>query len=288
MPFADHLKEVDTRLQAFEKIHVDGEIHQPVELKGPSEVTLNGPLDPLVDADRQFKTSVSWITGDTTDVVESFSVALLSTLLMDGYGSPLYRGLIEAGMGADWSPNAGYDSSAKRGIFSIGLTGVQEADVPKLKGKVQEILREVRDNGFDQTKIDGSLHQLELSLKHKTANFGFSMLNRIKPKWFNGVDPFDSLAWRDTVTSFQDKLAQGKYLEGLIDKYFLNDNTFTFTMAPSTTFSEELVKEEQDRLATKINQAVEEAGSEDKARERFEKQEQDLLVEQNKTNTERI
>ncbi|CAH0040643.1 unnamed protein product [Clonostachys solani] len=286
MPFADHLKEVDTRLQAFDKIHVDGEIHEPVELKGPSDVTLNGPLDPLVDADRQFKTSVSWITGDTTDVVESFSVALLSTLLMDGYGSPLYRGLIEAGMGADWSPNAGYDSSAKRGIFSIGLTGVQEADVPKLKGKVQEILREVRDNGFDQTKIDGSLHQLELSLKHKTANFGFSMLNRIKPKWFNGVDPFDSLAWRDTVTSFQEKLAQGKYLEGLIDKYFLNDNTFTFTMAPSTTFSEELVKEEQDRLATKINQAVEQAGSEEKARERFEQQEQDLLVEQNKTNTE--
>src|SRR6185369_4632759 len=112
------------------------------------------------DPDRQYKTSVSWVTGDTSDVLESFSVSLLSTLLMDGYGSPLYRGLIEAGMGADWSPNAGYDSSAKLGIFSIGLTGVQESDVPKLKGKIQEILREARDKGFDQTKIDGSLHQL--------------------------------------------------------------------------------------------------------------------------------
>lgn len=286
MPLADHLQEANARLDAFEKITADRQVHEPIALTGPKEATLYGPLDPLVDADRQYKTSVSWITGDTTDVVESFSLALLSTLLMDGYGSPLYRGLVEAGMGADWSPNAGYDSSAKRGIFSIGLTGVQEADVPKLKARVQEILKDARTKGFDQTKIDGSLHQLELSLKHKTANFGFSMLNRLKPKWFNGTDPFDSLAWNDTIKQFQANMARGDYLEGLIDKYLLNDNTLTFTMAPSTTYGEELVREEQERLSTRINNAIKEAGSEAKAREHFEKQEQDLLVEQNKTNTE--
>ncbi|KAH0497942.1 hypothetical protein TgHK011_005223 [Trichoderma gracile] len=286
MPLADHLREVDARLQAFEKIAKDKVIHLPIELNGPQEVTLHGPLDPLVAPDRQYKTSVSWITGDTTDVVESFSVSLLSTLLMDGYGSPLYRGLIEAGMGADWSPNAGYDSYAKRGIFSIGLTGVQESDVPKVKGKIQEILREVREKGFDQGKIDGTLHQLELSLKHKTANFGYSMLNRLKPKWFNGTDPFNSLAWNDTIAAFQAKMAEGGYLEGLMDKYLLNDNTLTFTMAPSATFGDDLIAEEQARLSTKIQDAVKQAGDEETARLQFEKQEQDLLVEQNKTNTE--
>ncbi|KAL6402058.1 mitochondrial presequence protease [Ilyonectria robusta] len=286
MPLADHLQEVNAQLQAFDKIKSDTQIHEPIQLDGPKDVTLYGPLDPLVDADRQYKTSVSWVTGDTSDVLESFSISLLSTLLMDGYGSPLYRGLVEAGMGADWSPNAGYDSSAKRGIFSIGLTGVQESDVPKLKEKVQQILREARGKGFDQTKIDGSLHQLELTLKHKTANFGFSMLNRLKPKWFNGVDPFDSLAWNETITAFKAKLAEGNYLESLMDKYLLNDNALTFTMAPSTTYGEDLVKEEQERLAGKIQDAIKKAGGEENARKHFEKQEQDLLVEQNKTNTE--
>ncbi|KAL7945425.1 Metalloenzyme, LuxS/M16 peptidase-like protein [Trichoderma barbatum] len=286
MPLADHLQEVDARLQAFEKIAKDKVIHLPIELNGPKEVTLHGPQDPLVAPDRQYKTSVSWITGDTTDVVESFSVSLLSTLLMDGYGSPLYRGLIEAGMGADWSPNAGYDSYAKRGIFSIGLTGVQESDVPKVKGKIQEILRDARDKGFDQGKIDGTLHQLELSLKHKTSNFGYSMLNRLKPKWFNGSDPFNSLAWNDTIAAFQAKMAEGGYLEGLMDKYLLNDNTLTFTMAPSSTFGDDLIAEEQARLSSKIQDAVNKAGDEESARLQFEKQEQDLLVEQNKTNTE--
>ncbi|KID96214.1 mitochondrial presequence protease, partial [Metarhizium majus ARSEF 297] len=286
MPLVDHLQELDARLQAFAKKNIDEEIHQPIDLDGPYEVTLKGPMDPLVDPDRQYKTSVSWITGDTTDVVDSFSIALLSTLLMDGYGSPLYRGLIETGMGADWSPNAGYDSSAKRGILSIGLTGVQESDVPKLKETVQGILKQARDNGFDKTKIDGALHQLELSLKHKTANFGFSMLNRLKPKWFNGTDPFDSLAWNDTISAFQAKLAEGGYLEGLIDRYLLNDNTMIFTMVPSITFGEDLVREEQQRLSSRIDDAIQSAGGEEKARQKFEQQEQELLVEQNKTNSE--
>lgn len=286
MPLADHLSEFDARLRAFERIDPDAQNHTPLELNAPKEITMYGPSDPLIDQDRQYKTSVSWVTGDTTDVLESFTMSLLSTLLMDGYGSPLYQGLVETGMGTDWSPNGGYDSSAVKGIFSIGLTGVREQDVPKLKETVRTILLEAKEKGFGQQKIDGSLHQLEVALKHKTANFGFSMLNRIKPRWFNGTDPFDSLAWDDTITAFKAKLAEGNYLEGLMDKYLLNDNALTFTMAPSQSFGEDLAKEEQQRLSDMIAAAAKESGGEQEARQKFDTQEQELLVEQNKTNTE--
>ncbi|AEO62579.1 13f8e2b5-6354-4679-8274-1f6406e1ffac [Thermothielavioides terrestris] len=287
MPLADHLREIDAQLSAFEKIKGDPTIHRPIDLSsGPREVRLVGPVDPLVDLNKQFKTSVSWVLGDTSNVVESFSLALISALLTDGYGSPLYKGLIETGLGTDWSPNSGYDSSAKVGIFSIGLTGVQEADVPKLKPTVQEILRSVREKGFERSKIDGYLHQLELSLKHKTANFGMSLLHRLKPKWFTGVDPFDSLAWNDTLAAFEREYAKGGYLEGLMDKYLLNDNTLTFTMAPSPDFVQELAKEEEARLKSKISKAIEIAGSEEQAQAALEARELALLAEQAKSNTE--
>lgn len=287
MPLSDHLQQVDAQLKAFERISEDGVVHRPIDLSaGPREHTVSGPLDPLVAPDRQFKTSVSWVLGETSDVVETFSLALLSTLLMDGYGSPLYRGLVETGLGTDFSPNAGYDSSGKLGIFSVGLTGVQEEDVPKLKAEVQRILKDSKENGFDRTKIDGSLHQLELALKHKTANFGMSLLHRLKPKWFTGVDPFDSLAWSETISAFESKLNEGGYLEGLIEKYLLNDNTLSFTMAPSATFGEDLVQEEQARLSKKIQEAVDKAGGDAAARKQFEERELELLAEQNKTNSE--
>lgn len=287
MPLADHLKEIDTQLGAFEKLRGDLTVHRPIDLSsGPREVTLVGPVDPLVDANKQFKTSVSWILGETKDVVETFSLALISALLMDGYGSPLYKGLIDTGLGTDWSPNTGFDGSGSLGIFSIGLTGVQEADVPKLKGKVQEILRGVRDKGFERSKIDGYLHQLELGLKHKTATFGMSLLHRLKPKWFNGIDPFDSLAWNDTLSAFEAEYAKGGHLESLMDKYLLNDNTLTFTMAPSASFSEDLAKEEETRLGTKISEVVNSVGGEKEAQAALEAQELALLAEQNKAGTE--
>jgi Zn-dependent M16 (insulinase) family peptidase len=287
MPLADHLREIDAQLGAFERIRGDMAIHRPIDLSsGPREVRLEGPIDPLVDLNKQFKTSVSWVLGDTANVVEAFSLALVSALLTDGYGSPLYKGLIETGLGTDWSPNSGYDSSGKVGIFSIGLTGVQEADVSKLKPAVQDILRSVREKGFDRSKIDGYLHQLELGLKHKTANFGMSLLHRLKPKWFTGVDPFDSLAWNDTLAAFEKEFAKGGYLEGLMEKYLMNDNTLTFTMAPSAEFVQQLAKEEEARLQTRISKAIETAGGEEQARAALEARELALLVEQGKSNTE--
>jgi len=190
MHLADHLREIDAQLGVFQRIQGDLEIRRPIDLTtGPREVTLEGPIDPLVDPGRQFKTSVSWVLGDTADVVESFSLALISTLLTDGYGSPLYKGLIESGLGIDWSPNSGYDGSARLGIFSVGLTGVQEVDVTRVKAEIQKILQSVREKGFERSKVDGYLHQLELGLKHKTANFGMSLLHRLKPKWLLALTP---------------------------------------------------------------------------------------------------
>lgn len=287
MPLADHLREVNAQLSSFERINGDLEIRRPIDLSGgPQNVTVSGPIDPLVDQDMQYKTSTSWLMGDSTNILETFSLGILSSLLMDGYGSPLYKNLIEAGLGTEWSPNSGFDTSGRIGIFSIGLTGVKEADVPKVKQAIQKTFREVHENGFDKSKVDGYLHQMELGLKHKTAKFGMRLMQRIKPKWFEGVDPFESLAWNDTVSAFEAEFAKGGYLESLMEKYLLNDNTLTFTMTPSLAYGDELVQEEATRLARKIAEVTKQAGGETEARKQLEKQELALIEEQGKSNTQ--
>ncbi|KAJ4300914.1 Mitochondrial presequence protease [Kalmusia sp. IMI 367209] len=285
MPLAEHLHEIDQRLRGFDRIAVDHDTKLPIKLDGPKYVTVPGPLDPLVPADRQHKTSVTWLMGDTADILENFSLGILSSLLMDGYGSPLYRNLIESGLGADFSPNTGYDSAGKVGVFSVGLNAVKEDDVPKVREAIANTLLNARKTGFDKIKVDGILHQLELSLKHKTAHFGMNMMQRLKPGWFNGVDPMDALAWQGTVNAFQEKYAQGDYLESLLEKYLLNDNTLAFTMTPSETFSQELVDEENTRLAEKILEATKQFPNEKEAQQYLEQRELKLLeVQENARN----
>ncbi|KAI8935686.1 Mitochondrial presequence protease [Plenodomus lindquistii] len=286
MPLADHLQEINGRLNAFERISVTQDVKGPITLDSPKEVTVPGPLDPLIPQDRQSKTSVTWLMGDTRDSVENFGLGVLSSLLMNGYGSPLYRNLIESGLGADFSANTGYDSAGTRGVFTVGLDAVKADDVPKVREAIAKTFAESRKDGFDKIKVDGILHQLELSLKHKTANFGMGILQRLKPGWFNGIDPLDALAWQETVDAFQKKYAEGDYLEGLIEKYLLNDNTLTFTMQPSETFSKELVEEESQRLASKISETTKQFSSEKEAHEYLEKRELELLEVQEKARNE--
>ena len=278
MPLADHLLRLSRQLDGFEKIQPDTAIKTPMSLdKGPLYYTVKGPADPLVDKDMQHKISTTWLMGDTSNILESFSLGIISSLLLDGYGSPLYQALIEAGLGPDWSPNTGYDSAGKIGTFSIGLNGVREADIPKVKDSIQSKLREVHNKGFDKAKVDGYLHQLELALKHKTANFGMGLMQRVQPGWFNGVDPFDALAWNDIVTAFKHRLSKEAYLEDLLKKYLLNDRTLTFIMEPSETYGDELAAEEATRLAASISEVTRKAGGDVEAREQLTARELELL-----------
>lgn len=289
MPLSNHLQEVGQQLDRFERTQADKAVKTPMSLdNGPLYYTVKGPADPLVAKDMQYKISTSWLMGDTSDIVETFSLGIMSSLLLEGYGSPLYQALIEAGLGPDWSPNTGYDSAGKIGIFSIGLNGVKEADLPKVKEAIQFKLLEVHQKHFDKAKVDGYLHQLELALKHKTASFGMGLMQRVQPAWFNGADPFDALAWNDTVTAFKQRFSEEDYLEGLLEKYLLNDRTLTFVMEPSDTYGDELAVEETTRLAAKISEVTMQAGGEAEAQKQLTARELELLEVQEKASDEDV
>jgi Zn-dependent M16 (insulinase) family peptidase len=175
IPVEEHLNRLNEKLDPHERTHADRDLRGPITLDESKEITVSGPIDPLTDREAQHKTSVSWIMNDTSDVVETFGLKIMSTYLLDGYGSPLYQGLIDEKLGSDFSPNTGFDSSSKKGIFSVGLQNVREEDLKKVQEKIHEVLRNVHEKGFDGKKVEGILHQLELALKHVSVPYDASV-----------------------------------------------------------------------------------------------------------------
>jgi Zn-dependent M16 (insulinase) family peptidase len=277
----DQLQFVNGVLETFERGSADPAIKMPRDLThGPLQFTVLGPIDSMQSPDRQMKSSLSWLTCETSDIIETFSLSILSSLLMSGYGSPLYEGLIESGLGSNFSPNTGHDTSGRIGIFSIGLDGMRSEDVPQLKATVQLILREKIDEAFLPHKVEGYMHQLEIALKHKTASFGMGVLEKTVPGWFNGIDPMESLAWNDVIDAFRQRVSEKDYLKKLVEKYFQNDKCLVFTMEPSETFhrrNEEMEAARREKILSRVESQAE---SPEKAIEALGKQELDLLHEQ--------
>ncbi|ERF74134.1 Mitochondrial presequence protease [Endocarpon pusillum Z07020] len=281
LDLSEQLKLVDFTLQGFEKREVDQEVRTPRDLSGgPISVTIPGPLDPMQASGRQSKSSVSWLICETSDILETFSFSILSSLLMSGYGSPLYQGLIQSGMGSNFSPNTGFDSSGRIGTYSLGLDGMTKEDVPRLKHTIHQILHQHASEAFAAHKIEGYMHQLEIALKHKTASFGMGLMDKVLPSWFNGVDPMESLKWNEVVNAFKEKLKQPDYLIGLAHKYLGNDNCLVFTMEPSESFNRDTELREAARRESILSRLEHEAQSSDHALQQLQKQELDLLNEQ--------
>ncbi|CAG8929692.1 unnamed protein product [Penicillium salamii] len=278
MPLADHLQQIGGVLDGFQKGQADTDIKKPLDLsKGPVNVTVPGPIDTFAGEDKQYKTSTSWYMGDTTDIVETFSVGIVSSLLLDGYGSPMYRALVESGLGSSFTPNTGLDPSGRTPIFSVGLNGVTEANAATIKDVIQNSLRESVSAGFSEEKIQGFLHQLELALRHKTANFGIGVMEKTISTWLNGSNPMKELAWNDVIDEFKARYAQPRYLESLVEKYLINDQCMTFTMVGTPTFSKELDDKEVVRKDTKLAQLIEQHGSVEKAVAKLGEEELELL-----------
>ena len=277
----EQLQFVDGVLQRFEKGSADQSIKMPRDLsQGPLEFTVPGPIDTMQSPDRQTKSSVTWLTCETSDIVETFSLSILSSLLMSGYGSPLYEGLIGSGLGSNFSPNTGHDTSGRVGIFSIGLDGMRSEDVPEFRDTVQSILRDKLDEAFLPHKIEGYMHQLEIALKHKTASFGMGILEKTVPGWFNGIDPMESLAWNEVIDAFRHRLSDKDYLKRLVEKYFQNNKCLLFTMEPNPSFNEANEASEASRKEAILRELESQAENPEKVMEALGKQELDLLHEQ--------
>ncbi|CDH56054.1 mitochondrial presequence protease [Lichtheimia corymbifera JMRC:FSU:9682] len=257
-PLEDHLSAINERLAEFNKVDVPYVNKQVTPWTSPRMHHGTCALDPLSPADRQNRVSIAFLTNEHKDTFETFAMRILSYLLLDGHASPMYKALIDTNLGSEFSANTGYDSSLYTTCCSIGLQGVKDTDVELVQERIMSVLEQVKKEGFDNKRIEAAIHQMELGQKHKTADFGLTLMHGISSGWFNQVDPIDMLEINKYVDRLKKELAEGQFFESRIDKYFLNNqHKLTFIMRPEAEYAARQSQEEQDRLQARVSQLTE-------------------------------
>ncbi|GAV30578.1 hypothetical protein PMKS-004092 [Pichia membranifaciens] len=259
IPLNEHLKKLDDAFIPFGKRVSHNVLRQPVDYNENVAVVVNGPLDPMLPPNAQYKTSLTWKAGSPTDIYETFLLKMVASLLTDGHSSPLYQELIETGLGTDFSVNSGADSITAANFFTVGLNGLTKEDSNKLEGKVIAILQKVKEEGFPDIKIKALVHQLELSRKVENASFGLNVLSSLVSNWVSNVDPINSLKWDDIVLKFKDdyKKRGDSIFKELLEKHMLSKPYFKYTMKPDENFPKFVAEEEKARLASKVDKLTE-------------------------------
>jgi presequence protease len=184
---------------------------------------------------------------------------MLISLLTSGHSAPLQKALLDTNIGTDWSPNAGHHAIGQTAYVALGVQGVANGDEALVESEILRVLEDVAQTGFDDARIEGILHQMELGIKHKNANFGMSLLWLTTSSWFDGVDPIEKLLLTQRIERLRGEVAAGPFFQDLIRKYLLeNPSRLVLTMRPDLTYDEKFKAKEAALLSEKVESLTEE------------------------------
>ncbi|XP_041468049.1 presequence protease, mitochondrial-like isoform X1 [Lytechinus variegatus] len=252
LPLERHLELIEQKaLSRFERLQPHTEVPNETRWTSPREHTVYCPSDPMApDQNKQTTLTASFVIKDVTDAEELVFGQILGSLLVDGPTAPFYHSLIGSSIGSDYAPCIGYSSQTRDSTFSIGLRGLAEEDVDKVKKIIEDTIAKVIRKGFEAERIEAILHKIELSNKHQSTHFGLGVAAAVMPSWNHGNDPSTNLKVNQLVDSFKAKMAADpNYLQSKVKEYFQdNQHKLWLTMKPKEDYVEEQEREEKEKL----------------------------------------
>lgn len=210
--------------------------------------------DPMIPKDKQSSLSIGTLWSDITNTQDTFELAILSRLLLNGPNAKFYKALIEPNIGTDFSSATGFTDQTRDTFFAVGLQGLNESDFERVESIYENTIKSIIKEGFDKQDIENILHSVELNMRHQTSNFGLHLLYGILPIWNHDGNITDSMCVSEKIDEFKKKLTnQPNYLESLVEKYLLNNkHKLVITMSPENNYEEHRKENEEKLLKEKL------------------------------------
>jgi len=227
----------------------------------PMKVVEPFPASAEEGSDAQHMVTVNWLLNEEPlPEVEELALNILDHLLMGTTTAPLYKAMLDSGLGAAIM-GGGLSDELKQATFSVGLKGVAKDDVPKVEVLALETLRATAESGFDADAIEASLNTVEFTMREmNTGGFpkGLAFMLSIMPRWIyreggaSVSSPADALRFEAPLAELKERLAKGeKVFEGLLTKLLLdNGHRMAVELAPDKTLGDKLAAAEEAELAS--------------------------------------
>ncbi|MCA1796319.1 MAG: insulinase family protein, partial [Geobacteraceae bacterium] len=206
-PVEEQLERIDSQvLQHFDAIETKSEVSPEPQRNQPvfSEETF--PLDPGEDLSGKTMLHTAWLTNDISDSYTRLCMTLLSQLLLGNPGAPLYKALLDSGLGKNLTPGCGYQDDYRTTYFAVGLQGTEPEHAEAIETCILENLQSIASTGFSQERP-----------------YPITLLLRILGPWLHCNDPMSALTFDTNFERLRADVARGGFFEELIQKWLLNN-----------------------------------------------------------------
>ncbi len=254
LDLAELLAKVDEQaLACFQRIEPDSEVPPESRFDTPRQVRETYPLDVGEDPQGRSMVQLAWLTCDIGESVERLGLSLLSTLLLGNPATPLYKALIDSGLGANLTPGCGFRDDNRTTCFAVGLQGTDPDKLEQIETLILQTLEEIATAGFSSERIEGAIHRLEFSNREVTGDsypYGLLLLMRMLGPWLHGGEPLAALDFDTQLLQLRKKLAAGPYLVQLLRRWLLdNPHRVTLLLEPDQQLREREERALQEKLA---------------------------------------
>ncbi|NOY14223.1 MAG: peptidase M16, partial [Deltaproteobacteria bacterium] len=193
LDLAELLATVEDRvLKNFERLELDSEVPAEQRLDSPLQVAEAYPLDAGEPLEKRSMVQLAWLTNDINDSFERLALTLLASLLLGNPAAPLYKALLDSGLGANLTPGTGYHDDNRTTYFAAGLQGTDPEQREAIEKLVLKTLEQVADDGFSRERIDAAIHRLEFANREVSGDsypYSLLLLMRLIGPWIHGGDP---------------------------------------------------------------------------------------------------
>lgn len=204
---------------------LDTTIPKQKAFDAPQKISKPYPVLEEEDTENKAYLSYNIVTGTGLDAKLCLSMEILDYVLCSAPGAPVKKALIDAGIGMDVYSN--FEDGIYQPYFSIIAKDADENDQERFVQIIENELKNIVENGFDDKAIRAALHYFEF--RYKEADFGRYpkgiMWGMQAMDGWNYADDaaFLHLEADDIYAELKQEASSG-YFESLVETYLLNNN----------------------------------------------------------------
>lgn len=254
IPLQEHLAYInDHVLCRFSRIDPGTQVDSQPRWLAPRRASHAYPLAPGEDPAKKYQVCTAWLMADVRESFDVFVLSLLEQVLLGNPGAPLYKALIDSGLGSALADGTGYDPEMKDTLFACGLKDVGKDDAVAVEKIIWDTLAGVADRGIEPELVESAIHQLEFhrrEISNTPYPYGIKLLLALCGSWLHGTDPAEIIQLDPYLERLRREMAGGPFLENRIRHWFLNNpHRVLFTLEPDTGMEAREQAKEEESLA---------------------------------------